>query len=272
MGVDGISVLFMILLTTAPDADLYSRQLGERSKSPRARIYGLAFLVLETLLIGMSSASGLRCVAVYMFSSRAMLIPMFLIIGIWGGAEPCLCQLTNSFCTRLAGSSTVPDSDVWLSGILRFNTMEIPVLMETVRHRLPLYIQKFLAVPRRIFASFAVKVPMWPFHTWLPDAHVRGAHRRFRHPCRSAFENSVLTAILRFSLPMLPQAMPRIISRRLIFWLSVIAVIYTSLVALMQDRHEKADRLFVGRPYGLCHAWLVSLSTPAGDGRRARAR
>ena len=119
------------------------------------------------------------------------------------------------------------------------------------------------------FASFAVKVPMWPVHTWLPDAHVEAP------TAGSVILAGVLLKMggygfLRFSLPMLPEASAHFTP--LIFTLSVVAVVYTSLVALRAGGHEEADRLFLGRPYGLRHHRHLLAATPQGVAGRASSR
>ena len=222
MGVDGISLPFVILTTgIMPICILASWQAIDR----RVREYMIAFLVLETLMIGTFSA--LDLVLFYLFFEGG-LIPMFLIIGIWGGPRRVYATF-KFFLYTLAGSVLL------LLGIMAIywqaGTTDIPTLLQ---HSFPADMQKWLWLA--FFASFAVKLPMWPVHTWLPDAHVEA-------PTAGSV---VLAAILlkmggygflRFSLPMFPVASQAFAP--LMFALSVVAIIYTSLVALMQQDLKK---------------------------------
>jgi NADH-quinone oxidoreductase subunit M len=222
LGVDGISLPFVILTTgIMPICILASWQAIDL----RLREYMIAFLVLETLMIGTFSA--LDLVLFYLFFEGG-LIPMFLIIGVWGGPRRVyatfkffLYTLTGSVLLLLAIMAIY-----WQAG-----TTDIPALLQ---QSFPERMQTWLWLA--FFASFAVKLPMWPVHTWLPDAHVEA-------PTAGSV---VLAAILlkmggygflRFSLPMFPDASHQFAP--LIFALSVVAIIYTSLVALMQDDVKK---------------------------------
>ncbi len=222
MGVDGISVLFILLSTLlTPLCVLASWE----SVQTRVREYMVAFLVLESMMIGMFCA--LDFVLFYIFF-EAVLIPMFLIIGIWGGGRRVYAAF-KFFLYTLAGSvlMLLAILAVWY----QTGTTDIPVLMEQAfSPRMQFWL--FLA----FFASFAVKVPMWPVHTWLPDAHVEAP------TAGSVILAGVLLKMgaygfLRFSLPLLPQATADFAP--LIFALSIIAVIYTSLVALAQEDMKK---------------------------------
>lgn len=224
LGIDGIS-LFMILLTTLlmPICILASWEAIEN----RVREYMICFLVLEALLIGVFTA--LDSLLFYIFF-EGMLIPMYLIIGVWGGQNRVYAAY-KFFLYTLAGSVLFLVAVLYL--YFTFGTMEIPVLMEKAPE-LPLDVQKLLWLA--MFASFAVKVPMWPVHTWLPDAHVQAP------TAGSVILAGVLLKMgaygyLRFSMPMLPEA--SVYFTPLVFWLSVIAVVYTSLVALMQEDMKK---------------------------------
>jgi NADH-quinone oxidoreductase subunit M len=185
----------------------------------------IAFLVLETLMIGVFCA--LDIVVFYIFFEGA-LIPMFLIIGIWGGKNR-LYAAYKFFLYTLAGSVLMLAAILTMIGVAK--TSSIPDLM--AYHFAPsMQIWLFLA----FFASFAVKMPMWPVHTWLPDAHVEAP------TAGSVILAGILLKMggygfLRFSLPMFPSASTYFTP--LIFALSVIAIIYTSLVAFRQTDIKK---------------------------------
>ena len=222
LGVDGISVLFIILTTfLMPFAILASWESIEE----RVREYMIAFLVLETLMIGVFCA--LDIVLFYVFF-EAGLIPMFLIIGVWGGKRRVYASF-KFFLYTLAGSVLMLLAIMamyWEAG-----TTDIPALLE---HRFPPSMQTWLWLA--FFASFAVKMPMWPVHTWLPDAHVEAP------TAGSVILAAVLLKMggygfLRFSLPMFPHASADFAP--FVYTLSVVAIIYTSLVALMQDDMKK---------------------------------
>ncbi|QOZ09347.1 NADH-quinone oxidoreductase subunit M [Bradyrhizobium sp. CCBAU 51765] len=222
MGVDGISLPLVILTTAVMPFCIIA---SWKAITSRVREYMMAFLILETLMIGTFSA--LDLVLFYLFFEGG-LIPMFLIIGVWGGPRRVYASF-KFFLYTLLGSVLMLLAIMalyWNGG-----TTDIPTLMHT-------------AVPRSLqtwawlafFASFAVKMPMWPVHTWLPDAHVEA-------PTAGSV---VLAAILlkmggygflRFSLPMFPLASHDFAP--LVFTLSAIAIIYTSLVALMQEDMKK---------------------------------
>ncbi|MDO9503426.1 NADH-quinone oxidoreductase subunit M [Falsiroseomonas sp.] len=222
MGVDGISVLFILLSTILTPLCILA---SWESITTRVREYLVAFLVLEAMMIGMFAA--LDFVLFYIFF-EAVLIPMFLIIGIWGGGRRVYAAL-KFFLYTLAGSllMLLAILAIWYQA----GTTDIPTLMqESFTPRMQFWL--FLA----FFASFAVKVPMWPVHTWLPDAHVEAP------TAGSVILAGVLLKMgaygfLRFSLPLLPQASADFAP--LIFALSIIAVIYTSLVALAQEDMKK---------------------------------
>jgi NADH-quinone oxidoreductase subunit M len=222
MGVDGISLPFVILTTALlPFCILASW----KSVTMRVREYMMAFLLLESLMIG--TFSSLDLVLFYLFFEGG-LIPMFLIIGVWGGPRRVYASF-KFFLYTLLGSLLMLLAIMalyWNAG-----TTDIPTLMHT-------------AVPRSLqtwawlafFASFAVKMPMWPVHTWLPDAHVEAP------TAGSVILAAILLKMggygfLRFSLPMFPAASHDFAP--LIFSLSIIAIIYTSLVALMQEDIKK---------------------------------
>lgn len=224
LGIDGIS-LFLILLTTLlmPICILASWD----SIKKRTREYVIAFLLMESFIIGVFCA--LDFFLFYLFF-EVMLIPMFLIIGIWG-SENRVYAAFKFFLYTLIGSVLLLLAMIYLYH--QFGTTDVPSLMSQAPS-LPLSVQKWLWLA--LFASFAVKVPMWPFHTWLPDAHVQAP------TAGSVILAGVLIKMgaygfLRFSLPMLPDA--SVYYTPLIFGLSVVAVIYTSFVALMQEDMKK---------------------------------
>jgi len=222
MGVDGISVLFVLLSTAlTPICILASWD----SITTRVREYMLAFLVLETMMVGMFSAQDF--IVFYMFF-EGVLIPMFLIIGVWGGPRRVYASF-KFFLYTLAGSILMLLAllAVWYHA----GTTDLAVLMQTP---FPVRMQFWLFLA--FFASFAVKVPMWPVHTWLPDAHVEAP------TAGSVILAGVLLKMgaygfLRFSVPMLPQASQQFAP--FMFTLGVVAVIYTSLVALAQTDMKK---------------------------------
>jgi NADH-quinone oxidoreductase subunit M len=222
MGVDGISVLFVLLSTALVPICILS---AWEAIHTRVREFMLAFLILETMMVGMFCA--LDFVVFYVFF-EGVLIPMFLIIGVWGGPR----RVYASFKFFLY---TLTGSVLMLLALLAMwyvaGTTDIPTLMRT-NFSASMQTWLFLA----FLASFAVKVPMWPVHTWLPDAHVEAP------TAGSVILAGVLLKMgaygfLRFSVPMLPIASQTFAP--LMFGLSVIAVIYTSLVALAQEDMKK---------------------------------
>ena len=233
MGVDGISVLFVMLTTfMMPLVIAASWDVSHRVKE-----YMIAFLLLETLMLGVFMA--LDLVLFYLFF-EAGLIPMFLIIGIWGGKNRIYASFKFFLYTFLgsvlmlvamvamfadAGTTDIEQLMVHQFGSETFSLLGVQIVggLQTLL---------FLA----FFASFAVKMPMWPVHTWLPDAHVQA-------PTAGSV---VLAAILlkmggygflRFSLPMFPVGAD--VLTPLVLWMSAIAIVYTSLVALVQEDMKK---------------------------------
>ena len=222
LGVDGFSFPFVVLTAfLMPFCILASWH----AITKRVREYMVAFLILETLMIGVFVA--LDLVLFYLFFEGG-LIPMFLIIGIWGGKRRVYASY-KFFLYTLLGSVLLLLALMamyWHAG-----TTDIPTLLA---HKFPANMQTWLWLA--FFASFAVKMPMWPVHTWLPDAHVEA-------PTAGSV---VLAAIMlkmggygfiRFSIPMFPEASAYFAS--FVFALSVIAIVYTSLVALMQEDIKK---------------------------------
>jgi NADH-quinone oxidoreductase subunit M len=222
MGVDGISLPFVILITALmPLCIVASWTAIER----RVKEYMIAFLALETLMVGTFCA--LDLVLFYLFFEGG-LIPMFLIIGVWGGARRVYASF-KFFLYTLLGSVLMLLAIMamyWDAG-----TTDIPTLMQ---HAFPVGMQKWLWLA--FFASFAVKMPMWPVHTWLPDAHVEAP------TAGSVILAAILLKMggygfLRFSLPMFPIA--SLDFAPLVFVLSIVAIVYTSLVALVQEDMKK---------------------------------
>lgn len=222
MGVDGISVLFVVLTAfLMPICILASWQ----AITLRVREFMIAFLLLECMMIGVFCA--LDFVLFYLFFEGG-LIPMFLIIGVWGGPRRVYSSF-KFFLYTLLGSVLLLLAMIYM--YFEVGTTDIPTLMG---YGFSAEAQTWLWLA--LFASFAVKMPMWPVHTWLPDAHVEAP------TAGSVILAGVLLKMggygfLRFSLPMLPLASDLFVP--LIFTLSVVAVVYTSLVALMQEDMKK---------------------------------
>jgi NADH-quinone oxidoreductase subunit M len=222
MGVDGISLPFVILTTSLMPICILASWTAIQS---RVREYMIAFLVLETLMVGTFCA--LDLVLFYLFFEGG-LIPMFLIIGVWGGPRRVYASFKFFLYTFLG-------SVLMLLAIMAMyweaGTTDIATLLH---HSFPLTLQKWAWFA--FLASFAVKLPMWPVHTWLPDAHVEAP------TAGSVILAAILLKMggygfLRFSLPMFPDASAQLAP--LIYALSVIAIVYTSLVALVQEDMKK---------------------------------
>lgn len=222
MGVDGISMLFVILTTFLMPLCILASWV---SVQKRVKEYMVAFLVLETLMIGVFCS--LDIVLFYVFF-EAGLIPMFIIIGVWGGKRRIYASF-KFFLYTLLGSVLMLLAIMamfWDAGTTNIETL--------LAHDFPPSMQTWLWLA--FFASFAVKMPMWPVHTWLPDAHVEAP------TAGSVILAGILLKLggygfLRFSLPMFPLASDYFAP--LVFALSVIAIIYTSLVALIQEDIKK---------------------------------
>lgn len=221
MGVDGISVLFILLTAfLMPICILASGAIEKRVAD-----YMIAFLLLETLILGVFGA--LDLVVFYMFFEGG-LVPMFLIIGVWGGQNRVYAAF-KFFLYTLLGSVLMLVAMIYM--FLQAGTTDITVLLDTV---FTPQAQTWLWLA--FFASFAVKMPMWPVHTWLPDAHVQAP------TAGSVILAGVLLKMggygfLRFSLPMFPDASAYFAP--MVFVLSLIAIVYTSLVAFRQTDIKK---------------------------------
>jgi NADH-quinone oxidoreductase subunit M len=249
LGVDGISMLFVILTTFLMPLCVLA---SWNSIQTRVKAYMIAFLVLETLMIGVFCA--LDLVVFYLFFEGG-LIPMFLIIGVWGGQRRVYASF-KFFIYTLLGSVLMLLAIMamyWEAG-----TTDIPALLA---YRFPPEMQAWLWFA--FLASFAVKMPMWPVHTWLPDAHVEA-------PTGGSV---VLAAVLlkmggygflRFSIPMFPLASEQFAP--LIFLLSIVAIIYTSLVALAQEDVKKLIAYSSIAHMGFVTMGLFTLTTQGLEG------
>ena len=222
MGIDGIALMLIML-----SVFLMPICIGASWNSIEKRVgeYMAAFLLMETLMIGVFAAQDLFLFYIFF---EAGLIPMYLIIGIWGGSERIYASY-KFFLYTLLGSVLMLIAMFWM--VNKAGTTEIPALMA---YDFPAEAQTWLWLA--FFASFAVKMPMWPVHTWLPDAHVQAP------TAGSVILAGVLLKMggygfIRFSLPMFPEASAQF--AWLVFALSMVAVVYTSLVALVQHDMKK---------------------------------
>ena len=222
LGVDGISILFVLLT-----AFLLPICIVASWKSIQTRVveYMVAFLVLETLVIGVFTSLDLFLFYIFF---EGTLVPMFLIIGIWGGANR-IYAAYKFFLYTLAGSVLMLLAMLWMAHTT--GTTSIPELKQ---YAFDPAVQPILWLA--FFASFAVKMPMWPVHTWLPDAHVQAP------TAGSVILAGILLKLggygfILFNLPMFPQASQMFTP--LVFALSVIAIVYTSLVAFRQTDIKK---------------------------------
>jgi len=251
VGVDGIS-LSMIILTTLllPICVLASWS----SIKHRVKEFMVLFLLLEAFIIGIFIS--LDLLMFYIFF-EAVLIPMFLIIGIWGG-ENRIYSAYKLFLYTLAGSVLFLVAMIYI--YTQFGTMEIPKL-QRLSATMDLDVTKWLWLA--FFASFAVKVPMFPFHTWLPDAHVQAP------TAGSVILAGVLLKLgaygfIRISLPFFPEA--SLYYQDFVFILSVIAIIYTSLIALVQEDMKKLIAYSSVAHMGFVTIGLFSFNTQGFDG------
>ncbi len=233
MGVDGISVLFVLLTTFIMPLTI----LASWNVTVRVKEYMIAFLLLETLMLGVFMA--LDLVLFYLFF-EAGLIPMFLIIGIWGGKNRIYASF-KFFLYTFLGSVLMLVAMVAMFSEAGTTDIEVLLTHEFAYESFSLLGIQIVGGMQTLmflafFASFAVKMPMWPVHTWLPDAHVQA-------PTAGSV---VLAAILlkmggygflRFSLPMFPVGSE--VMTPLVLWMSAIAIVYTSLVALVQEDMKK---------------------------------
>jgi NADH-quinone oxidoreductase subunit M len=222
LGIDGIALMLIVLtvflmpICIGASWDAIQKRVGE---------YMAAFLFMEVLMIGVFTAQDLFLFYIFF---EAGLIPMYLIIGIWGGAERIYASY-KFFLYTLLGSVLMLIAMLWM--VREAGSTSIPVLMA---YDFDPGVQTWLWLA--FFASFAVKMPMWPVHTWLPDAHVQAP------TAGSVILAGVLLKMggygfIRFSLPMFPEASAEL--AWLVFGLSMVAVVYTSLVALVQSDMKK---------------------------------
>jgi NADH-quinone oxidoreductase subunit M len=222
MGIDGIALMLIVLTAFLMPICIAA---SWEAISQRVREYMAAFLLMETLMIGVFTAQDIFLFYIFF---EAGLIPMYLIIGIWGGKER-IYAAYKFFLYTLLGSVLMLVAMLWM--VNHAGTTSIPQLME---FDFPPEAQTWLWLA--FFASFAVKMPMWPVHTWLPDAHVQAP------TAGSVILAGVLLKMggygfVRFSLPMFPEASAQLVW--VIFGLSMVAVVYTSLVALVQKDMKK---------------------------------
>jgi NADH-quinone oxidoreductase subunit M len=256
LGIDGIALMLIVL-----SVFLMPICIGASWTSIEKRVgeYMAAFLLMETLMIGVFAAQDLF---LFYIMFEAGLIPMYLIIGIWGGAERIYASY-KFFLYTLLGSLLMLIAMLWMAH--EAGTTDIPTLMA---YDFDPQVQSWLWLA--FFASFAVKMPMWPVHTWLPDAHVQAP------TAGSVILAGVLLKMggygfIRFALPMFPEASAQF--AWLIFWLSMIAVVVTSLIALVQNDMKKLIAyssvahmaivtvgLFSFNPQGLEGSMIVMLS------------
>src|SRR6187551_3690089 len=221
LGIDGIALMLIVLsVFLMPICILASQAIDKRVQE-----YMAAFLFMETLMLGVFMAQDLFLFYIFF---EAGLIPMYLIIGVWGGKDR-IYAAYKFFLYTLLGSVVMLIAMLWM--VNEAGTTDIPTLMA---YDFPAQAQTWLWLA--FFASFAVKMPMWPVHTWLPDAHVQAP------TAGSVILAGVLLKMggygfIRFSLPMFPEASAQLIW--LIFGLSMAAVVYTSLVALVQQDMKK---------------------------------
>jgi len=222
LGIDGIALMLILLSVFLMPVCIAASWVGI---DRRVQEYMACFLLMETLMLGVFMAQDIFLF--YLFF-EAGLIPMYLIIGIWGGANRIYASY-KFFLYTLLGSVLMLIAMLWM--VQQAGTTSIPALMA---HDFPREAQIWLFLA--FFASFAVKMPMWPVHTWLPDAHVQAP------TAGSVILAGVLLKMggygfIRFSLPMFPEASAELFW--LVMGLSLVAIVYTSLVALVQQDMKK---------------------------------
>lgn len=251
LGIDGISVLMIVLTTFLTPICI---ALSMSSISTRVKEYVAYFLILEGLVIGSFCAMDLLLFYVFF---EAMLIPMFLIIGIWGGKDR-IYAAYKFFLYTFFGSVLFLIAIIYIYN--KTGSTDFYILKAQL-HELPLDVQKWLFLA--FFVSFAIKVPMFPFHTWLPDAHVQAP------TAGSVILAGVLIKLgaygfIRFSLPFFPAA--SLYFANAIFALSIIAIIYGSLVALMQEDMKKMIAYSSVAHMGFVTMGIFSITSQGIDG------
>jgi NADH-quinone oxidoreductase subunit M len=222
MGIDGIALMLIMLSVFLMPICIGASWVAITKRVPE---YMAAFLLMETLMIGVFASQDLFLFYIFF---EAGLIPMYLIIGIWGGAERIYASY-KFFLYTLLGSVLMLVAMLWMAR--EAGTTSVPALMA---YDFPAGAQTWLFLA--FFASFAVKMPMWPVHTWLPDAHVQAP------TAGSVILAGVLLKMggygfIRYSLPMFPEASAQLVW--LVLGLSMVAIVYTSLVALVQNDMKK---------------------------------
>jgi NADH-quinone oxidoreductase subunit M len=250
LGIDGISMLFLVLTAGLMPICIIASWESIKSRVPE---YMIAFLVLETMMMGVFTS--LNLILFYVFFEGG-LIPMFIIIGVWGGKRRVYASF-KFFLYTLFGSVLMLLAI--LAMYLYAHTTDIEALIKSAHFPAAMQAWLFFA----FLASFAVKLPMWPVHTWLPDAHVEAP------TAGSVLLAAVLLKMggygfLRFSLPMFPAASVQFAP--LIFALSVIAIIYTSLVALAQEDMKKLIAYSSVAHMGFVTMGIFSLTKTGVDG------
>lgn len=250
LGIDGISILFILLSTLVT---ILSISVSWESIQTKVKEFFIAILVLEGLMIGVFCATDFFLFYIFW---EAMLIPMFLIIGIWGGPNR-LYATVKFFLYTLVGSLLM------LVGIITLyraggNTFDIIKLAE---HTYPLGLQKILFWA--FFAAFAVKVPMWPVHTWLPDAHTEAP------TAGSVILAAILIKMgaygfLRFSMPILPDATQAMMTPMIV--LSLIAIVYGAIICIAQTDLKRLIAYSSVSHMGFVTLGLYSLNTQSVEG------
>ena len=251
LGIDGVSLMFILLTAILMPVCVISSWNNVKT---RMQEYMLSFLVMETMIMGVFCAQDILLFYIFF---EAVLIPMYLIIGIWGGANR-IYAAYKFFLYTLAGSLFLLISILYL--YYATGTTNISEL-QAIAPELSLTVQRMLWLG--MFASFAVKVPMWPVHTWLPDAHVQAP------TAGSVILAGVLLKLggygfFRLSLPLLPDA--SLYYADFVFYLSIIAVVYTSFVALMQDDMKKLIAYSSVAHMGFVTAGLFSFNVQGIEG------
>ena len=249
LGIDGIALMLIMLTLFLMPICIGASWL---SIDKRVGEYMAAFLFMETLMIGVFAAQDLFLFYIFF---EAGLIPMYLIIGIWGGAERIYASY-KFFLYTLLGSVLMLIAMLWMANDA--GTTDIPTLMA---YDFDSHAQTWLWLA--FFASFAVKMPMWPVHTWLPDAHVQAP------TAGSVILAGVLLKMggygfIRFSLPMFPEASAEL--AWLVFGLSMVAVVYTSLVALVQHDMKKLIAYSSVAHMGIVTAGLFAFNRQGFEG------
>lgn len=249
LGIDGIALLLIMLSVFLMPICILASWSSIEKRVPE---YMAAFLLMESLMIGVFASLDLFLFYVFF---EGGLIPMYLIIGIWGGARRIYASY-KFFLYTLLGSVLMLLAMMYMVNVA--GTTNIATLLT---HDFDPEVQTWLWLA--FFASFAVKMPMWPFHTWLPDAHVEAP------TAGSVILAGVLLKLggygfLRFSLPMFPDASHQLVW--IVFALSMIAVVYTSLVALVQEDMKKLIAYSSVAHMAFVTAGLFALNTQGIEG------